>query len=217
MHRSISNPGPIPHHLLITPVFLLLLCIQKLLDEALLFTMDDDDEDSDLEVVIEGKIVNDDPDKPRRTTVQLTEIVDHRYNHDCEEHFIAGKDSKTYYASLRNQRAKEMEREKENAKARKEKKKKPTIYEQLKAKKREDVLEQQRKRQQETEQYLSTSSSSSSIYGEMLDSVRVPPPSDVFRANALARAKRLEEEQQLRGGHYEELTSSPYIIPTNLY
>ena len=166
--------------------------------------MDDEDDDSDLEIVIEGKAVHDNPDKPRRTTVQLTEIVDHRYNHDCEDHFIAGKDSKTYYASLRNERAKQIEIEKENARASKDKeKKKPSIYEQLKAKKREEVVEQQKKRHQETKQFLSKSSSSSSTHGEMLGSVRVPPPSDVFRVNALARAKQMEEQRQQQGENDE--------------
>ena len=68
----------------------------------------EDDEDSDLEIVLEGKIVHDSlPDKERRTTVQLERVVDHRINHHCEDHFIAGKDSKTYYTSLNKQREKE--------------------------------------------------------------------------------------------------------------
>lgn len=171
----------------------------------------EDDEDSDLEIVLEGKIVHDSlPDKERRTTVQLERVVDHRINHHCEDHFIAGKDSKTYYTSLNKQRenekavkrAKEKEKEKEKENENKKGGSKPSIFEQLKAKKREEDLENHRKKVQATQQELSSSSSSlssacsSSVYGEMVGSVRVPPPCDIFRINALARAKELEQQRQ---------------------
>ena len=164
---------------------------------------DNDDDDSDLEIIIEGKTVHDTADRQRRTTVQLTGVVDHRFNHNCEDHFIAGKDSKTYYSSLRKERARELEREKEKAKGTGVEKRKPSIYEQLKAQKKDEAMELQKKRYQDTQQYISsssTSSSTSSSYsGEMVGSVRVPPPSDVFRVNALARAKQMEEQRQQKG------------------